>query len=200
MKRLVINACARKESNTYKIFEELVKQKNWNEDDYEIVNLYEENIPYLTEEMLEERVGGYKSREGMIEKRLVEQFENANQVIFIYPSWNWNVPAILKSYIDLITISDRTFTMKGLGTLGLTKISQAIIINTSGGPVLPKLFSYALNINTDLYYMKNMMGILGVDKTIKIRLGAFGYKYRDKEELLRNDITKIVKKNLYKIN
>lgn len=199
MKRIVINACARKESNTYKIFEELVRQKGWTDEDFEMVNLYEENIPYVDEEMLGERSNSYVSKKGLIEKRFVEQFENCDQVIFIYPTWNWNVPAILKAYIDLIVISNRTFTMKGIGTLGLTKVDQAVVINTTGGPAVPKPIAYLFNINTDIFFMQNMMKILGVKNVVKVRLGSFGFKYTGKDELLKTDIEKIIKKNLNSI-
>ncbi len=199
MKRLVINACARKDSNTYKIFEELVRQKGWNSDDYEMINLYEENIPYVNNEMLQERYNTYKSENGLIEKRLVEQFEQCDQVIFIYPTWNWGIPAILKAYIDMIVISRRTFTMKKTGSVGLTKIKKAVIINTSGGPSMPKSLSYLFNINTDIFYMSNVMKIVGVKDVIRMRLGSFSYKYIDKDDLLKNDIEKIVKKYKNKI-
>ncbi len=199
MKRLVINACARKESNTYKLFEELVSQKEWTENDFEMVNLYEEKVPYLDEEMLDERNSSYLSRDGLIEKHFVEQFEKCNQVIFIYPTWNWNVPGILKAYIDLIFIANRTFAMKGLGTKGLTNVDQAVILNTTGAPKIPKAISYLFNVNTDIFYMKNMMKILGVKSILKVRLGSFGFKYTGKDELLKSDIEKVIKKNLNNI-
>lgn len=201
MKRLVINACARKDSNTYKIFEELVKQKGWTKDDYEIVNLYDEDIPYVDQNMLDERFNNeYISEKGLVEKRLVEQFENSEQVIVVYPTWNWSIPAILKSYIDMIVISRRTFTMKGTGTVGLTNVKQAVIINTSGGPAMPKPIAYLFNINTDLFFVSNIMKIVGVKSVVKMRLGSFSYKYKDKDDLLKNDISKIVRSNLSKIN
>lgn len=177
MKRLVINACARKDSNTYKIFEELVKQKNWG--DFELVNLYNEYIPYVDEIMLNERENTYNSKEGLIEEKLVKQFESCDQVIFIYPTWNWNVPGILKSYLDMIMITHRTFNMKGNRTVGLTKIKQAVIINSTGIKVFPKIISYLFNINTDIYYMKNMMKIMGINDVVTLRVGNIektGYK------------------------
>lgn len=177
MKRLVINACARKESNTYKIFEELVNLKQWEE--YKIVNLYDKEVPYVDEIMLNERSTSYISEKGLIENEFVTDFENCDQVIFIYPTWNWNVPAVLKSYLDMIMITHRTFNMKGIKTVGLTNIKQAVIINSTGLKVFPKVISYLFNINTDIYYMKNMMKIMGINNVVTIRVGNIentGYK------------------------
>lgn len=186
MKILVINACARKESNTMKIFNEIKRQKEWTDNDIELLNLYEENIPYLNDEML--------NNYSPIQEKLVDQFNSYSQCIIIYPTWNWNVPGILKSYLDLIMVVHKTFKIENNKLIGLSKMQKATIISTTGFKVVPKPIAYLFNINNDRFYVKNMLKIMGTKNINYITLGNFGeVKYSE------NDIEQFVKKNLHKL-
>lgn len=186
MKKLVILACARAESNTLKIFNELKKQKGWNQNDIDILDLYNVEVPYLDDSMLKKM-----SDE---QEKLVNQFLKYEECIIVYPTWNWNIPGVLKSYFDLIMVVNKTFEINGLKMKGLTSLKQATIINTTGFKIAPKPIAYLFNINSDRFYVRNMLKILGAKKINIISLGNFGSKnYSD------NDIKKFVGKSLHKL-
>lgn len=178
MKTLVINACARSKSNTHKLYEELMKQHTF--ENVEILNLYEEEIPFVDSSLLNFiHSNELVTAKDATQKKLIEQFESATTIIIIYPTWNWNVPAVLKAYFDLVFVSKRTFTVKGTKVVGLLNVSQAIIVHTSGAPLLPKMFAYLFNVNTDRFYVKNMMKIAGAKSILHLSLGGFSFKYKD---------------------
>lgn len=186
MKILVINACARKESNTLKIFNEIKRQKNWNDNDIMMLNLYEKNIPYLTDEML----NNYSN----IQDEYVKQFNSFTKCIIVYPTWNWNVPGILKSYFDLIMVVHKTFEIKNNKMHGISNMKEATIINTTGFKIVPKPIAYLFNINSDRFYVANMLKIMGVKNIEHITLGNFGEKKYTTKEL-----EDFVAKQLHKI-
>lgn len=186
MKKLVITACARNESNTMRIFKTIQVLKNWDEQDIEILDLYKLVPKYLTEEMLINNVP--------YQEEIVNHFAKFEEIIIVYPTWNWGIPAILKAYFDLIMIANTTFKIDGVKLIGLTKLKKCTIINTSGFKILPKPIAYLFNINHDRFYVKNMVKILGAKQINIIALGNFGNKKYSNEE-----IVKFAKTHLHKI-
>lgn len=62
-----------------------------------------------------------------------ELVREANVLIFIFPVWWFNMPAILKGYIDRVFAEGFAFQLNEKGTSGLLKGKRAIIFNTTGG-------------------------------------------------------------------
>jgi NAD(P)H dehydrogenase (quinone) len=58
----------------------------------------------------------------------------ANHLIFIYPTWWWSPPAILKGYFDRVFTPDFAFDANSDPSLGLLKNKKVIIIQTTGAP------------------------------------------------------------------
>ncbi|WP_333783863.1 FMN-dependent NADH-azoreductase [Pseudobacteroides sp.] len=84
------------------------------------LNLYKENIRFLSEGDINTVFGpkNEDSRNNPILK-YAYQFAEADKYVIAEPMWNLSIPAILKSYIDYITVTGITFKYTENGAVGL---------------------------------------------------------------------------------
>lgn len=66
-------------------------------------------------------------------KREQEYIKNADSLIFIHPIWWFNLPAILKGYIDRVFSYRFAYSVNENGPYGLLTDKKVILINTTGG-------------------------------------------------------------------
>jgi FMN-dependent NADH-azoreductase len=66
-------------------------------------------------------------------RALADRFIDADYYVFVTPLWNLGSPAILKSFLDNLFITDKTFTNTESGPKGLLTNRKAIHIQTRGG-------------------------------------------------------------------
>ena len=64
-----------------------------------------------------------------------KQFAEADEIVIAAPFWDLSFPAILKAYIEQITVSGITFECIGGRRCGLCKAKSLTYVTTSGGPV-----------------------------------------------------------------
>ena len=67
-------------------------------------------------------------------KREQDHIRNADVLIFIYPTWWYGMPAILKGYIDRVFSYGFAYEFNEKGLQGLLPDKKVIIFNTTGGP------------------------------------------------------------------
>lgn len=116
MSRLIIDATSNKRSTSFTqsligaILAELP------DDSYDYLDLYKENIPDLSQAVFDSfgkmRIGQPLSVDELdIQDRreaLLSQFLDSDQVIILYPLYNYNVPSKLKDYMDNILVTRKT--------------------------------------------------------------------------------------------
>lgn len=183
-KILIVDATGRteKQSKTKYLSEQLFNKVDLSKDEVCTLNLYGMNLPYVDQEILDSRISNKYETENQIEaNKIVEQFENSDIIVFVYPVWNWSIPAVLKSYIDLIMISKRNFTYKGFKIVGLLENKKSLFINTSGGPLYSKNLSKIFDLDNPNLYMRKMMNTLGIKDTLTVAVGSVSYKFKNKE-------------------
>ncbi|ATZ21259.1 FMN-dependent NADH-azoreductase [Mesoplasma tabanidae] len=87
----------------------------------------------------------------------IEQLKSVNKIILNFSMVNWGIPAILKNYIDHITVANLTFTYKGStdgSPIGLlSNIENVQILATKGGSGTPN--------SAFTEYVKNIWEFLG---------------------------------------
>lgn len=66
-------------------------------------------------------------------KKEQDYIRAADTLIFIHPIWWFNMPAILKGYIDRVFCSGFAFAVDESGPRGLLSDKKAAIFNTTGG-------------------------------------------------------------------
>lgn len=156
------NAKLEGESRTFMIsdsFIEAYKESN-PIDEVITLDLYEEGIDFMPKgelnalHMPEEGTG----REHPILK-YAYQFLDADKYIFAAPLWNLSIPAMLKAYIDYITVTGITFKYTASGPVGLCSDRKAIHITSRGGIYSSEPFS---SFEMGDRYLRTILGFLGI--------------------------------------
>lgn len=197
MKTIIVDATGRSEqdSKTKYLANRIIEKMNIN--DYEVVDLYEQNIPFVTKEI----IASWKSDSGSENAlSLLHQFEASDQIIFIYPTWNWSVPAALRAYMDLIIISGRTFGYNNRGkSEGYLTTKKAILISTTGGKTHSRIIASILKAQDGNNYMKQVLGTIGIKNITKYSIDNTAYDFNDQsgnysDDLYRQKVECMVKR------
>lgn len=127
-KILFINACVRNGSRTKELADHFLEDT---EGEITEVNLYKENIFPLDGIGLEKRMSGDYSD---TEIKWAKQFAEAEVIVIAAPFWDLSFPAVLKIYLENITVSGITFEYSNEGRpVGKCKAKKLYYITTSGG-------------------------------------------------------------------
>ena len=133
MSILFINACVRKNSRTLILAKNILS--NMSGEVIE-VNLNQENIVPLNREFLEKReqlIKDGNKNDPMF--CYATQFAEADEIVVAAPFWDLSFPAILKTYIEQITVSGITFEYINGRPRWLCKAKSLTYVTTSGGPI-----------------------------------------------------------------
>lgn len=124
------------QSRTFKVSDSFVEEykKNNPNDEVIVLDLYKENIDFLRPDDLGKIFGpkDESSRNNPILKYAYE-FAEADKYIIASPMWNLSIPAILKAYIDYISVSGITFKYTAEGPVGLLSDRKAVHVVARGG-------------------------------------------------------------------
>ena len=141
-KLLYIKANARPDgiSRTFRIADSFITayKASHPEDEIITLDLYKENIGFLPQGTLE-GIHVVDDPEKAKEHPILTyalQFLEADKYVIAEPLWNLSIPAILKAYIDYITVKGITFTYTADGPKGLCYGKKAVNITTRGGAYL----------------------------------------------------------------
>ncbi|MDZ4992499.1 FMN-dependent NADH-azoreductase [Clostridium perfringens] len=124
------------ESRTFKVSDSFVEEYKRNNPEDEIItlDLYKENIDFLRHDDLG-KIFGPKDEESKKNPILkyAYQFAEADKYIIAAPMWNLSFPAILKAYIDYVSVTGITFKYTAEGPVGLLNGKKAVHIVSRGG-------------------------------------------------------------------
>lgn len=171
------------QSRTFKISDEFVEEykKNNPNDEIIILDLYKENIDFLRPEDLE-KLFIPKDEESKNHPKLkyAYQFAEVEKYIIAAPMWNLSIPAILKAYIDYVSVSGITFKYTEQGPIGLLNNKKAVHIVSRGG-----------NYNNSPYemgdrYLKTILGFFGITDMETIALDNTDTDVVDINEIIEN--------------
>ncbi|MGX4601184.1 FMN-dependent NADH-azoreductase [Faecalimicrobium sp. JNUCC 81] len=171
------------QSRTFKVSDEFVEEYKKNNPNDEVVtlDLYKENIDFLRPEDLE-KLFGSKDEESKNHPKLkyAYQFAEADKYIIAAPMWNLSIPAILKAYIDYVSVSGITFKYTAQGPVGLLNNKKAVHIVSRGG-----------DYNNSPYemgdrYLKTILGFFGITDMKTIALDNTDTGVVDINEIIEN--------------
>ena len=129
-KILYINACCRENSRTEELAQHLLSNLNG---DIKIVDLYEEDIKSLNALTLSQRDillrNGHTDDDSFA---LARQFASADTIVIAAPYWDLLFPAVLRIYLENITVGSITFRYSEKGIpVGLCKADKLYYVTTS---------------------------------------------------------------------
>ncbi len=178
------------ESRTVKISDSFIqayKQQNPGDEVIEL-DLYEAGLGFLPKGKMNEL------REAVINNetdhpilKFAYQFAQADKYVISEPIWNLGIPAILKAYIDYVTVGGITFEYTAKGPVGLCKNKKAINITTRGGDFSSE-FKDSLEMADK--YLKNIFGFMGITNYTTIATDCLDMVTEDKEKLMNSAIRK----------
>lgn len=178
------------ESRTFKVSNSFVEEykKNNPEDEIITLDLYKENIDFLRHDDLGKLFGpkDEESKNNSILK-YAYQFADADKYIIAAPMWNLSFPAILKAYIDYVSVSGITFKYTAEGPVGLLNNKKAVHIVSRGGGYDNSPYEMGDR------YLRTILGFFGIKdiETIAIdNLDVIGVNVEGKvEEGIENAIS-----------
>lgn len=155
------NAKPEGQSRTFRVSDAFIDEYKANHPEDKIVklDLYKEGIDFLTEEgvMMHKPQPG-EGRDHPVLK-YAWQFRDADKYVIAEPLWNLSIPAILKAYIDYVTVNGITFGYTQAGPMGLCQLKKAINITARGGNYSTGGFAdYEMGDR----YLRTILGFLGV--------------------------------------
>jgi FMN-dependent NADH-azoreductase len=136
VKLLYIDCCIRRELSRTRILAEAFLAALQTSGDYQVERLclMDEPLKPLSE-------GFFAQRESLLAEhnhshprfRYAHQFSLADRVIVAAPFWDLSFPALLKLYIENITVDGITFGVDERGSHGLCKAERLLFLTTRGG-------------------------------------------------------------------
>lgn len=163
-KILYIKANAKEpgQSRTFKISDSFIEEyKKLNPDDEIItLDLYKEGITQLPVGQLAElHVPAPGTGKDHPILKYAFQFLEADKYVIAEPFWNLSIPAILKAYIDYISVTGITFKYTATGPVGLCTGKKAVNIVSRGGDYSSEpAASYEMGDR----YLRTILGFLGI--------------------------------------
>lgn len=156
------NAKAAGASRTFRISDSFIAayKKSHPGDEITTLDLYREDIDFLKEEDIN-LVFGPKTEESRKNSVLkyAYQFAEADKYVVAEPMWNLGIPAILKAYIDYITVTGITFKYTEQGAVGLLKDKKALNIVSRGGDYHTEPYN---SFEIGDRYLRTIFGFFGI--------------------------------------
>lgn len=174
---LFVDCCLRKGSNTKKLADSFIN----NLKGYEIKHLVLEN------ENLKPLVGKFfEDRQELLEKNqrnhprfnYAHEFANADLIIVAAPFWDLCFPALLKIYIENVSVDGITFISTEEGLKGICKANNLVYLTTRGGFYENRPDELAIP------HMKNLSNFFGIDNFNYIAADGMNVEGFDAEKSL----------------
>ncbi len=148
------------ESRTFKVSDSFVEEykKNNPQDEVVVLDLYKEKIDFLRPEDLGV-VFGTKDENSKKHPVLkyAYQFAEADKYIIAAPMWNLSIPAILKAYIDYVSVTGITFKYTAEGPVGLLNNKKAVHIVSRGEEYVDVPYEMGDR------YLRTILGFFGIN-------------------------------------
>ena len=137
---LFINACVRKASRTRQLAERILADAG----PVTEVRLTDLDFPKVDEAFILKRNRLLKEKkfdDPMFD--LARQFAQADGIVIAAPFWDFSFPAVLKQYLEQVTVLGITFQYTPDGVpKGLCRAKKLTYITTAGGEYVPEEFGF----------------------------------------------------------
>lgn len=194
MKILVIDCCIRGEkSGTRRLLEGCLEDIAVNAGvtsgenvEIERLNLMDEDLQPFTAEMVDRRIELVKaSRFDDSMFRYARQFASADEIIIAAPYWDWSFPALLKIYLENVSVSEITFTYRGPEPTGLCKAKRIRYLSTCGG--------FTGGNHEGVNYIRRIGGAFGINQVLEYTVEGLDMNPAERERVLQEGIARVKK-------
>lgn len=154
---LYVNACVRSNSRTKRLADSVINNLSGSVQE---IKLYDLDISPLTTDTMAVRESAGRSGDFSDPQfDLAKQFAKADTIVIAAPYWDLSFPAVLKLYLENISIVGLTFRYSENGVpVGLCSAQELIYVTTAGGYIGENDFgfSYVKSLAQNLYGIKNV--------------------------------------------
>ncbi|OXM12986.1 FMN-dependent NADH-azoreductase [Paenibacillus herberti] len=159
------------------------------------LDLYTEILPFYGNTAI---TGMYKAAQGYeltaeeqtaveLVNKYVNQFLEADKVVFAFPLWNFAAPAPLVNYVGYLAQAGKTFRYTAEGPQGLVTGKKAILLNARGGVYSEGPMS---EIEAAIRPLKGALGLFGIQAEELVIEGHNQFQDRT-QEILRDGLDKV---------
>ena len=176
MEILFIDACPREKSRTRELARKVLEHLEGN---VTILKLTEADIPDITEEVVNMRqLDGKRKLFQDPVYDMAKQFARADLLLIAAPYWDMSFPALLKRYIEAITVTGITFRYAENGApIGMCRARKLYYVTTAGGPIISEAFGYG--------YIKMLaQGMYGIEECYSFKAENLDVLGADVEKIL----------------
>lgn len=184
---LFINACVRRASRTKRLADAYLSRL---EDQITEVCLVNKQFPNIREDYLEMRGQCAEARDFSSSVfQIAKDFAAADEIVIAAPFWDLSFPAVLKQYLERVTVPDLTFyyTPEGVPK-GLCRARKLTYITTAGGPILCEEYGYG-------YVRALATQLFGIPDVRQIKAEGLDIDGADVEAILRAAMGQIEENN-----
>ncbi|MGM9613828.1 MAG: NAD(P)H-dependent oxidoreductase, partial [Butyricicoccus sp.] len=139
---LFVNACPRPHSRTLALARSLLERTPGT---VEEVRLFDEQLSSLDWAALQARDAAVQAGDYSGDLfRFARQFAAADQIVIAAPYWDLLFPAVLRTYLEAVTVTGLTFRYTSAGIPeGLCRAKWLVYVTTAGGPVEDRNYGFA---------------------------------------------------------
>ena len=155
-KILFINACIRPNSRTLDLAKYVIEKLSGEVEEVKLCD--EELFPLTLKEMELRDISAKNGDFSHNAFRLAKQFALADTIVLAAPYWDLMFPAVVKTYLEKVTVNGLTFAYGENGIPhGLCKAKKLFYVTTSGGPIVYNFgFDYVNTLSKCFYGIKEV--------------------------------------------
>lgn len=117
---------------------------------------------------------------------LVDELERADVIVIGTPMYNFNIPASLKAWIDLIARARLTFRYTKDGPVGLLTNKKAYLVIATGGVRIGSAADFATP------YLAHMLGFIGINDVEIIAADGLNSRREESMQAARARIAELI--------
>lgn len=179
MTTLIIYSHPNKEGHCGYFLKKTIKKLKEKKEKYEILDLYKMKFNPVLNEYEHYTSGNKKISKETLE--IQKKITKTNNLIFIYPCWWNNVPAILKGFFDKILLPNFAFKYINNLPYGMLKNKKAIIFSSTG---TPRIYSVLIMRNSFIKIVsKNTLNFCGIKTKSYLIYSASKLTNKNKEKI-----------------
>lgn len=132
MKNLIVYTHLNPKSFTKAVSDKIEQVLSSRQQEVKVIDLYSENYNPILQ--YPDIAFGFLGEEAPLDTAKYQALiEWADQLIFVFPLWWYQMPAVLKGFIDRTFTNGFAFEMKGEDSIGLLKNKKAHLFINAGG-------------------------------------------------------------------
>lgn len=168
MKNLIIYSHPSEKSFNHAVLEKVIETLKSKNEEFKVIDLYRENFNPVLDINDFAKISQNDYSEDV--KKYQSEIKNASRLIFIYPTWWWSYPAVLKGFIDRVFSYGFAYRYTEKGEIeGLLKGRSAVIFTTTGGS--SEIYeNYRIN---DIIMRQIKEGVLGFCGITDVKMKVF---------------------------